>query len=320
MTSNTAQPEFPIRGSVPVSVVILTLNEELNIADCLRSCAWCDDVHVVDSGSNDRTIEIAREMGANTYYHPFESFGAQRNWAIDHTNAKHDWIFHLDADERFTPALVAEMARVVGSNPREAGYSIASKLMFMGRWLKRTAGYPTYQMRFFHKTRMRFTDWGHGQRELTDGLVGTLEEPYLHYALSKGLVDFLDRHNTYSTKEALQALEAQRQPVNLSDLTTSDPVIRRRALKNLSYRLPFRATLRYWVTLWILGAVCEGEPGRTYAALMHVYERMITLKIRVLRSNMRRQAKGSKDLFEVAPPALPGGKSSGVHSTNTTTP
>src|SRR5690349_22231261 len=96
------------RGDPPVSVVVLTVNEEVNIADCLRSCAWSDDVHVVDSGSTDRTCGIAREMGATVHVHPFESFGLQRNWAIDHIRHKHDWVFHLDADERFTPELVAE--------------------------------------------------------------------------------------------------------------------------------------------------------------------------------------------------------------------
>lgn len=294
---------FPPLGQVPISVVILTLNEEVNIEACLRSCAWSDDVHVVDSGSTDRTVELARAMGAKTYFHAFESFGAQRNWAIDHTNPKHEWIFHLDADERFTPELVAELAETIAANPPEAGYYIASKFMFMGRWLKRTVGYPTYQMRFFHKVRMRFTDWGHGQREQTDGAVGTLKEPYLHFALSKGLADWLERHNTYSTKDAAQAMEARNEPLRLRELASADRVVRRRALKRLFYRLPMRATVRYWSTLWVLGAILEGEPGRTYAALMHVYEQMITLKMRVLRSSAR-HARGTHEYFERDIPAI----------------
>lgn len=312
MPTPTSIAAFPAPGTVPVSVVILTLNEEVNMEACLRSCAWSDDVHVVDSGSSDRTVELAKAFGAKTHFHPFASFGAQRNWAIDHTNPRHDWIFHLDADERFTPDLVAELGRVVASDPVEAGYYVPSKFMFMGRWLKRTASYPTYQMRFFHKVRMRFTDWGHGQREETQGKVGKLAEPYLHYALSKGLADWMDRHNRYSSKEATQALEARREALKFGDLFASDRVARRRAMKSLFYRLPFRATIRYWLTLWVLGAILEGEAGRTYAALMNVYERMITLKMRVIAASARQHAQGSHEYFErdrpsspAAPPARP---------------
>src|SRR5688572_16403049 len=197
----------PARAStLPVSVVILTYNEETNIADCLRSCAWCDDVHVVDSGSTDRTCEIAREMGAHVHIHPFKSFGDQRNWAIDSIDHKHDWVFHLDADERFTPELVGEMRQVLADHPGDAGFYVPHKLMFMGRWLRYAeGGYPIYQMRLFHKARMRFHDYGHGQREATTGRVGMLHRPYLHFNFSKGLDDWIDKHNRYSALEAAEA-------------------------------------------------------------------------------------------------------------------
>src|SRR5947208_4581180 len=198
-------------GDPPVSVVILTYNEEPNIADCLRSCAWSDDVHVVDSGSTDGTCEIARAMGARVHVHPFTSFGEQRNWAIDHVPHRHDWVFHLDADERFTPELVAEMRRVLARGPREAGFYVPHKMMFMGRWLRRAeGGYPIYQMRLFHRGRMRFRDYGHGQREHTSGKVGLLGKPYLHYNFSKGLEDWIDKNNGYSPPEARETFEAER--------------------------------------------------------------------------------------------------------------
>jgi hypothetical protein len=190
--------------TAPVAVVILTLNEEINIGECLASCAWCDDVHVVDSGSTDATVEIARRMGAQVHVHPFESFGAQRNWAIDNVPAAHDWIFHLDADERFTTELVEEMARVLATDPAEAGFHVPHKLIFMGRWLKRAGGYPTYQMRLFHRRRMRFRDYGHGQREDSEGKVGLLTQPYTHHIFRRGIHHWLDNHNRYSSLEALQ--------------------------------------------------------------------------------------------------------------------
>ncbi len=267
------------------SVLILTLNEEVNIADCLRSCAWCEDVAVLDSGSTDRTREIARAMGVPVYVNPFESFGKQRNWAIENIPVKNDWVFHLDADERFTPELVRAMQRLLDAGPKEAGFHVPHKFMFMGRWLRRAAHYPTYQMRLFHKGRMRFGDYGHGQREATDGIVGTLNEPYLHFGLSKGLTEYIDRHNRYSTAEAIQALESTRQgEFSPSGLFSGNSVTRRRAFKDLLYRIPYRADLRYIYTLLVRGAILEGRAGLTYAQLQNLYDRMITLKLRLLRA------------------------------------
>jgi len=269
--------------TAPVSVVILTLNEEINIVDCLASCAWCDDVHVLDSGSEDRTRQLAADLGAQVWEHPFESFGAQRNWAIENIPTRHEWIFHLDADERFTPELVREMDALLRRDPEEAGFHAPSKLMFMGRWLKRAGGYPTYQMRLFHKGRMRFRDWGHGQREATDGLVGKLDHPYVHYAFSKGLYDWLDKHNRYSSLEALQVIASRHERPRLRGVLSHDPVERRRAWKLIGYRLPFRPLMRWFATLFFLGGVLEGRPARTYASLLATYERMTTLKVRLLK-------------------------------------
>ena len=154
------------KPSIPVSVVILTLNEEINVADCIESCGELGDVHVLDSGSTDRTRELGESHGATVWNNPFESFGAQRNWAIDNITVDHDWILHLDADERVTPELAQALRDLFKSDPTEAGFYLPNKLMLMGRWLKRCGGYPTYQMRLFHRGRMRFQDYGHGQREL----------------------------------------------------------------------------------------------------------------------------------------------------------
>jgi acetyltransferase-like isoleucine patch superfamily enzyme/glycosyltransferase involved in cell wall biosynthesis len=305
MTQTIAKPmppPGPSAGTVPVSVVILTLNEQVNIADCLASCEWSDDVHVLDSGSTDRTREIAEELGAKVYTHPFESFGEQRNWAIENIECRHDWIFHLDADERFTPELVEAMGKLLASNPLDAGFHIPQKLMFMGRWLKRSAVYPTYQMRLFHKTRMRFCDYGHGQRELTDGDVGILNVPYLHYGFAKGLYDWLDKHNRYSSLEALQVLDPSRASWRLTDVFSRDRVVRRRAWKELGYELPFRPTLRWFVTLFVYGGILEGRAGWTYARLLAMYEQMTSLKLRLLRSRYRAITNFEKDTVRVAKP------------------
>lgn len=266
------------QANVPVSVVILTFQEAGNIADCIRSCRGLGDVHVLDSGSTDGTCAVAAAEGAQVWTHPFSTFGAQRNWAIDHITCRHDWILHLDADERVTTALCRELGRVLRDQPADAGFYLPSKLMFMGRWLRRCGQYPTYQMRLFHRHRMRFVDHGHGQRELTDGTIGTLEEPYEHWAFSKGLDDWIAKHNRYSSQEVEQIL-ADRSCLRPGDLFASDRVVRRRALKRLATRLPRRDWLRAFQMLVIHGGILEGRAGLNYAGLMCMYERMIALKL-----------------------------------------
>lgn len=275
-----------MRNQPPVSVVILTLNEEINIRAAIDSCDWCDDIHVLDSGSTDRTQAIAREMGTKVHYHAFSSFGEQRNWAIDNIPTKHPWIFHLDADERFTHKLVDAMTQVLAEKPDEAGYHIPSKTMFMGRWLKRSAGYPTYQMRLFHKDRMRFIDYGHGQREDENTKIGVIEVPYLHFSFSKGIYDWLDKHNRYSTLEALQVIQGKEYDWQFKDLFFARKVHRWRAWKELTYRLPLRSKLRWFGILFINGGIIEGRAAIAYANLINLYDNMITTKLRVLRSQI----------------------------------
>jgi len=271
----------------PVSIVILTINEEGNIADCIRSCAWCDDVHVLDSGSSDRTREIAESMGAKVHVNAFKSFGDQRNWAIDHIPCKHGWHFHLDADERFTVESVREMAEVLGDDGNKSPhvcYLAPSKMIFLGKWIKRSGGYPSYQVRLFKYGKCRFMDFGHGQREDPHGTTGTLAHPYLHYSFSKGLFEWLNKHNGYSDREALEGLHLSlmaRPPV--SSLVKGDKVTRRRAFKNLSYHLKFRPIWRFIYNYFGRMGMLDGSAGLHYCLMISMYEYWIELKIKERR-------------------------------------
>jgi len=268
-----------------VSVVILTLNEEANIRGAIESCSWSDDVCVLDSGSTDRTAEIARAAGARVFVNPFKSFGAQRNWAIDNIPLKHDWVFHLDADERFTPELVREMSELLARSPDEAGFYVANQMILDGAWIKRASGYPAYQMRLFHKGRMRFGDHGHGQREATNGKIGTLKHPYVHYNFSKGMEEWRARHDRYSTLEAKEILAARASGagVSWSGLFSRDGMVRRRALKGLAARMPMRAQVRWLHMMFLKGAILDGPAGRKYAGMLYWYEGEIARKVAMTR-------------------------------------
>lgn len=273
----------PIETTLPASVVILTFNEADTLPAALASCRWCDDITVIDSGSTDGTVALAEATGATVHHHPFESFGKQRNWALDHAPPKHPWVFHLDADEEFTPALVAEIQDFLSSEAEATtdGLLVPHKLMLHGRWLRRAGGYPVFQMRFFHRERMRFIDFGHGQREEPDRRVARLHEPYLHHAFAKGLTHWLSKHNVYARREAEEALA--REGTRLRELLVSDPVRRRRAIKGLFNRLPARPLLRWTIVMFIQGGWRDGAAGRTYALMLRTYEQMILLHTREIK-------------------------------------
>src|SRR5215217_5788813 len=122
---------------VPVTVMVFTLDEEQNLPRCLESLGFSDDVIVIDSFSKDRTEEISRAAGARFYQHVFEGFGSQRNWAMDNTAPKHDWILVLDADERVPGELVEEMGRTLAeAKPGVAAYRLSRRFYLWGRWLR----------------------------------------------------------------------------------------------------------------------------------------------------------------------------------------
>ncbi len=268
-----------------VTIIILAQDEEHNLPACFDSLAGCDDVHILDSGSADRTVEIARARGITVHHNAFRGFGQQRNWAIDNIPAKYDWQFHLDADERLTPALLEEISATLARNPREGGYHVPRKLFFAGRWLRHAGQYPGYQVRLFHRGRLRFADHGHGQREETTFPLGKLREPLLHYGFSKGLDHWFAKHAVYARREAEEALRDGALPAPA--LFSRDATLRRRALKRLTSRLPGRYFLRLLYMLLVKRAFLDGVPGIAYAHMLAAYEAMIDVHLRLLRHGLR---------------------------------
>lgn len=263
------------------SILILTLNEEQNLPDCLASVAWCDDVVILDSGSTDRTCEVARAAGARVFTRAFDDFASQRNWALDHIPFTHPFLFHLDADERFTPELLAECRQVVAED-RHSGYLVANKLMFMGRWIRRASQFPCYQMRLLKRGEIVFERNGHGQREgRAERGLGRLREAYLHYNFSKGLADWIEKHNRYSSQEADESANLDAS----ARLFARDPHERRKALKRLATRLPCQPLLRFLYLYLARGGCLDGTAGYHYCRLVAIYQYFIHLKRREHREN-----------------------------------
>ncbi len=271
------------------SIFILTHNEELDVAACIESAALCDDVIVVDSFSSDRTIDIATEMAARypqlrIVQHAFESHGQQRTWMLQNVASKYAWAYILEADERMTPALFAECGAAIAAGDH-AGYYAAERVMFMNRWIRRSTQYPRYQLRLLDKQRVWFDDYGHTEREVIEGSHGFLQETYPHYTCGKGFSRWIEKHNRYSTDEARETVRqlAGGRVAWQALLGGKSEVERRRALKDISLRVPFRPLVRFVYMYFFLGGVLDGRAGFTWCVLQAFYEYLILLKVWEIR-------------------------------------
>ncbi|KST67074.1 glycosyltransferase family 2 protein [Mastigocoleus testarum] len=282
-----------------ISIYILTYNEELDIAACIESAMLSDDIIVVDSCSSDRTVEIANSYPVRVVKHQFESHGRQRTWMLNSVPPKYEWVYILEADERMTPELFAECKQVIQNsevqnsevqnsevqNPEVqnfqcVGYYVAERVMFMGRWIRHSTQYPRYQLRLLKHGKVWFEDYGHTEREVCEGATGFLKETYPHYTCGKGLSRWIDKHNRYSSDEAQETLhQLHNGRINWQDLFFGhSEVERRRALKDLSLRLPARPLIRFFYMYFILGGCWDGRPGLAWCTLQAFYEYLIVLK------------------------------------------
>ena len=267
------------------SVVILTLNEERDLPACLASAAGCDDIVVLDSGSTDRTAELARAAGARVFVRKFDHFAGQRNHAQRAIPFRHPWVFHLDADEQFTPELFAECAAAATAAGDETdGFYVAPKMIFRGRWIPRCTDFPAWQARFVRAPRFEFIEVGHGQREAPGMKMQRLSANYLHQLDSGGEAEWLEKHRRYARQEAAAHLAGAHGPARVSELFSRARLVRRRALKQLSYRLPCRPALRFFYQYFLRRGFLDGGPGLRYCQLLATYEGFTAAELRRLRA------------------------------------
>jgi glycosyltransferase involved in cell wall biosynthesis len=262
---------------VSVSVLILTLNEELNIAACLDCLSWCDDVVVLDSLSSDRTREIAAGRGARVVSRAFDNWSAHQNWAMTNIEFRHPWVLYLDADERCLPELRDDVLRHARADAPEAAFRARRKDFFMGRWLKHAQLYPTWLVRLFRPQRIRYERLVNPVA-VVDGPIGELEGHIIHYPFSHGVSHWVARHNRYSDMEALEAAKVRQNRGASGSLWSRDPNERRRALKDLFFKLPARPLAKFlYYYAWRRGFL-DGRAGFTYATLQAFYEYLIDCK------------------------------------------
>jgi glycosyltransferase involved in cell wall biosynthesis len=269
-----------------ISILILTLNEETNIGACLDALAGFDDVVVFDSLSKDRTKEIALAKGARVVERPFDNWAAHQNWAMDNIQFRNPWVFYLDADERMTPELREEILAIARDQSRaEVAYYCGRKNFFLGKWI-RHAMPPGMIMRFFKPGRIRFERLVNPV-PVIDGPHGYLRHYFEHYNFSKGLTEWFDKHNKYSLFEAMEGMKLRARPVGLGALFSRDRFERRRALKELSFRMPLRPLVKFLYMYVLKRGFLDGRAGYTYCKLQAMYEYMIVVKMRELARKER---------------------------------
>ena len=274
-------------GRAPVDVFIPTFNERVNLPHALRSVlGWANRVFVVDSGSTDGTVDVAREMGAEVIDHPWEGYARQKNWALDHLPFESEWVFILDADEEVTPALRDEMIAICSrpaAEVAEAGFYVNRYLVFMGERIRHCGYFPSWNLRLFKRGAARYEDRAVHEHMVLSGREGYLKGLLAHED-RRGLEFYIAKHNRYSTLEAETIYFGQRDVGGVTPAAFGNVVQRRRFFKTRIYpRLPARWFGRFvWMYFIKLGFL-DGLSGLRFCLLISSHELFTSLKLAELR-------------------------------------
>lgn len=264
-----------------ISVLILTKNEEQDLPGCLESVAWSDDIHVYDSLSSDRTMEIAKTAKVHVTQRAFDNWASHQNWGLKNIPFKYPWVFYIDADERATPDLVSALHVAVRNAEHVVAFRVQRRDFWMGTWLRHVQTSPFF-LRLFRPDKMRYERLVNPV-SIPDGPVGELAGFLDHFPFSKGIRHWIERHNSYSSFEAAQILEnriSHRGFDWTKALVGRDFHERRFHQKEIFYRLPFRPITKFLLLYVIRRGFLDGHAGLAYAILQSIYEYFIVLKVR----------------------------------------
>ena len=262
----------------PVAAIVLTYNEEGNLPDCLTSLAgWVDQLFVVDSGSTDRTVEIAREFGAEVFEHPFEHYGAQRNWALQNLPVTAPWILNVDADERVTPELRASIVRALSGGDTEVnGYLMSRRTMFLGRWIRHGGHYPAWHLRLFRTGTGRCEDRLYDQHFSCDGPVRHLEGDLID-TLTPNITVFSQRHVRWAMMEAEEQDDHSAAEGRIAGRREGNAIERKRWLRDSYGRLPLflRPVLYFLYRYFLRLGFLDGPQGHIFHFLQGFWYRFL---------------------------------------------
>jgi glycosyltransferase involved in cell wall biosynthesis len=284
-------------SKIPVSVLIPAKNEQVNLPACLASVAVADEVFVVDSQSTDKSEEIIKSYGANLVQFNFNGrWPKKKNWSLENLSFRNQWVLIVDCDERITPELWDEIAQAIEDDEHD-GYYLNRRVFFLGKWIRHGGKYPDWNLRLFKHAKGRYENLNTedipntGDNEVHEhvilpGKVGYLKNDMLHEDF-RDLFHWLERHNRYSNWEArvyFNILTGKDDSGTIGANLFGDAVQRKRFLKKVWVRLPFKPLLRFILFYIIQRGFLDGKAGYTYARLLSQYEYQIGVKLYELRS------------------------------------
>ncbi len=284
-------------SKLPVTVLIPAKNEEVNLPACLTSLQRADEIFLVDSQSTDKTVEIAKMYGANVVQFSFNGrWPKKKNWSLENLTFRNEWVLIVDCDERITPELWEEIAQVI-QNEEYAGYYLNRRVYFLGTWIRHGGKYPDWNLRLFKHKQGRYENLNTediantGDNEVHEhvilqGKVGYLKNDMIHEDF-RDIYHWLERHNRYSNWEArvyLNLLTEKDDSGTIGANLFGDVVQRKRFLKKIWVRLPFRPLFRFILFYIIRRGFLDGRAGYVYGRLLSQYEYQIGVKLYELRN------------------------------------
>jgi glycosyltransferase involved in cell wall biosynthesis len=267
------------RGTIPVSVIVLTMNEARNLSECLRSVLWAGEIVVVDSGSTDGTDAIARAAGAAFVTHPFESHTRQWQWALGSVPLAYPWVLAIDADQRVSVELAASMAKALSSSTDSgpSGYFVNRRQIFRGRWIRHGGYYPKYLLKLFRRDAValdasELVDHHFQVAGRTARLDGDLVEDNRNEAQ---IADWIAKHNHYARLQARE--EIARAGVARRALPRSGPDARTARMKSIWARLPryVRPSAYFFYRYVLRLGFLDGRQGFVFHALQGFWYRLL---------------------------------------------
>jgi glycosyltransferase involved in cell wall biosynthesis len=287
----------------PVSVLIPTYNEEHNLRECLLSvCEWVNQVFVVDSLSTDRTRQIADEFGVTVIQHRFEGFSQQKNWALDHMQLANEWVLILDADERVSPELAAEISSIVSADGNGYdGFYLNRKLIFYGKWIRHCGWYPSWNLRLFRHRHGRYEQREVHEHLLLEGKAGYCHHDLIHEDV-RDMSFWIAKHNRYSSQEARE-LDRVRRGVSTAGLHVSlfkGSLERKRFIKERIWpHLPGRSFLLFFYLYFFRLGFLDGKHGFLFCQMHAIFEQFSTAKLWELEHHKQDAPEGAINAAKV---------------------
>ncbi len=267
-----------------IEIIIPVKDEEINLPHTLASVMdWADRVWVVDSGSTDRTCEIARAAGAEVVEQPWLGYAKQKNWALDNLDIQTEWVYFLDADETILPKLKDELCSIASKPAKEvsqSAFNINRYFIFLGKRIRHCGYYPSWNVRFFKRGKAFYEDRDVHEHMIVDGKIGKLKGHMEHYD-RRGLECYLEKHNKYSTLEAKEIIiQPEKSGMTIEGKFFGSVQERRRWIKHNIYPwLPAKWLFRFFWMYIMRAGFMDGLTGLRFCMLVSTYEIFISLKM-----------------------------------------